>query len=401
MNILDELRGTLALGGNIRIMAMRALVTEACFGMFYVVWQPYVIELGATLPQLGLVQGVMMLFAAVGSLVWGRLSDAWGRKPAAVGSIVCRAVALVFCFIARDWVSFVGFGVFMGLSASWQQNNPAISALMAESVDEERVGTAVSVIMSLGMMASISTASLGGYLALKDGYRLIFLSCIAGEMFNAVLYSTRLRETLGREATVARPAEDLLKGLVDFLRPEAALLPFYVAAVIGSVSYGLSNSILYGLLVVSFGFNTVQLGLMSTLFGLSWGLSQMPVGWLMDRFGRKPFLLLSQIASMAVMAGYFLSRDFAVFLLLQAISGLGHAMWIPAQIAMVTERVPAERRSLAMGKLSTFPMLFSIPAPYLGGLIYEEFGFGAPMLIRLFSLVVSFVIILVFVKEAS
>ena len=307
----------------------------------------------------------------------------------------------MLCLTARDWVSFVGFGVFMGLSASWQQNNPAISALMAESVDEERVGTAISVIMSLGMMASISTASLGGYLALKDGYRLIFLSCIAGEMFNAVLYFMRLSETLDRGALTAKPAEDWLRGLADFLRPEAGLIPFYVAAVIGSVSYGLSNSILYGLLVDSFGFNTVQLGLMSTLFGLSWGLSQMPVGWLMDRFGRKPFLLLSQIASMAVMAGYFLSRDFAVFLLLQAVSGLGHAMWIPAQIAMVTERVPAERRSSAIGKLSTFPMLFGIPAPYIGGLIYEAFGFGAPMLIRLLSLAVSFVIILVFVKETK
>jgi MFS family permease len=148
--------------------------------------------------------------------VWGRLSDAWGRKPTAVGSIICRAVALVFCFAARDWVSFVGFGVFMGLSASWQQSNPATSALMAESVDEERVGTAISVIMSLGMMASISTASLGGYLVMNNGYRLIFLSCIAGEMFNAVLYSTRLRETLDRDALTAKPAQDWLRGVADF-----------------------------------------------------------------------------------------------------------------------------------------------------------------------------------------
>lgn len=399
MFILEDLRRTLELGGNIRIMAVCALITEACFGMFYVVWQPYVIELGATLPQLGLVQGVMILFAAVGSLAWGRVSDAWGRKPAAVGSILCRVVALAFCFAARDWASFVGFGVFMGLSASWQQNNPAISALMAESVEEEKVGTAISVVMSLGMIASISTASLGGYLALKDGYRLIFLSCIAGEMFNAVLYSARLRETLDREALTAEPAQDWSRGLAEFLRPEATLMPFYVAAVIGSISYGMSNSILYGLLVDGFGFNTVQLGLMSTLFGLSWGLSQMPVGWLMDRFGRKPFLLLSQVASMAVMTGYFLSRDFFVFLILQAVSGLGHAMWIPAQIAMVSEQVPPERRSSAIGKLSTFPMFFGIPAPYIGGLIYEAFGFGAPMLIRLLSLAVSFAILLVFVNE--
>lgn len=402
MNLLDELRQTLALGGNIRTMAVRALIAEACFGMFYVVWQPYLLELGATLPQLGLVQGVMILFAAVGSLLWGRLSDSWGRKPVAIASILCRIAALIFCLTARGWGSFIGFSVFMGLSATWQQYNPAISALTAESVDDERVSTAISVTMSLGMMASISTASLGGYLALNGRYRIIFLSCILGEIFNAALFSLKLRETLDKRTVASQePAERWWRGLRDLLRPEAALLPFYAAAVIGSVSYGLSNSILYGLLVDDLGFNTVQLGLMSTLFGLSWGLSQLPVGWLMDRYGRKWFLLLSQVASMAVMAGYILSRDFAVFLVLQAISGMSHAMWIPAQLAMVTERVPSERRSSAIGKLSTFPLLFGIPAPYIGGLLYESLGFGAPMLVRFLSLMASFSIILAFVREAE
>jgi MFS family permease len=402
MGILDMLKQTLALSDNVKTMAVQSLVTEACFGMFYVVWQPYLIDLRATIPQLGLVQGVITLSAALGSLLWGRLSDAVGRKPVYTASFVCRFIAMIFCLTARSWISFIGFGAFIGLSAAWMQSNPAGSALLTESVDEIHAGTAISVYISVGVMASIVTAPLGGYLAMNQGYRLIFLSCLVGELFNIVFVSRRLRETLTGEARgFRRPLAGGLKALADFIRPESILIPFYVVSILDSFSYRLSSSLLYGLLVDSYGFNTVQLGLMSTAFGVSWGLSQIPLGRMMDRYGRKRFLLLSQVAAMLVMAGYILSRSFIVFLVLQSVSGLSHAMWIPAYIAMVAERVPGERRSSVLGKLSTLPQLFGVPAPYIGGVVYEALGFGAPMMIRLIALLLSFLIIFVFIDELA
>ena len=236
---------------------------------------------------------------------------------------------------------------------------------------------------------------------MNKGYRLIFLSCLAGELFNIVFVSRRLRETLLGEARgFRRPLAGGLKALADFIRPESLLIPFYVVSILDSFSYRLSSSLLYGLLVDSYGFNTVQLGLMSTAFGVSWGLSQIPLGRMMDRYGRKRFLLLSQVASMLVMAGYILSRSFIVFLVLQSVSGLSHAMWIPAYIAMVSERAPGERRSSVLGKLSTLPQLFGVPAPYLGGVIYEALGFGAPMMIRLIALLLSFFTVFIFIEES-
>jgi MFS family permease len=138
---------------------------------------------------------------------------------------------------------------------------------------------------------------------------------------------------------------------------------------------------------------------MSTIFGLSWGLSQIPLGLLMDRFGRRAFLLLSISANMIVMSGYILSRDPDLLLFLQIFSGLAHAMWVPAHIALVAERVPRSRRSLAMGKLSTYPLLVGFPAPYIGGLLYEGLGFSAPMMFRLISLLISFLMIILFIDE--
>lgn len=400
MRFLRGPRSALNLSENIRVMAIRALITETFFGMFYVVWQPYAIHLGATIPQLGSVQGIMTLSAAIGSLMWGRLSDIWGRKPIIVASILLRIIAMVFCLVANHWIYLIGFGVFMGLSATWQQTNPSESALVTESVESSRVGTAVSVYMSLGLLASIVMASPGGYLALNNGYSIIFLSCIAAESFNTIYLSIRLKETLKEKSFSIMPRVNFLDRLSGAFRLESELIVFYAINLVGSFGYGVSNAILYSLLVEALGFNTVQLGFMSTLFGLSWGLSQLPIGWLMDRYGRKMFLMLSEASNMIVMSGYILSREFPVLLILQIFSGLAHAMWIPAHLALVSERVPSEKRSMAIGKLSTYSLLIGVPAPYVGGVLYESLGFTAPMVLRLASVAINSVVIFLFLEES-
>ena len=105
------------------------------------------------------------------------------------------------------------------------------------------------------------------------------------------------------------------------------------------------------------------------------------------------------MALIFVMVGYIVSKSFIFFLILQVLSGLGHAMWIPAYLAMVAERGPSDMRSSTLGKLSTIPQLFGIPAPYIGGVIYQIFGFGAPMLIRVVALLLCFSIVSVFIEE--
>jgi len=52
-----------------------------------------------------------------------------------------------------------------------------------------------------------------------------------------------------------------------------------------------------------------------------------------------------------------------------------------------------------LGKLTTLPQLFGIPAPYIGGVIYQILGFSAPMLIRLAVLVLCSAIVFAFIHE--
>ena len=71
----------LALEGNIRVLALQVLVSQLGFGMFYVIWQPYILSTGLRVVDLGIVQSVINLSTTAGLIIWGIMSDRLGRKP--------------------------------------------------------------------------------------------------------------------------------------------------------------------------------------------------------------------------------------------------------------------------------------------------------------------------------
>ena len=87
------------------------------------------------------------------------------------------------------------------------------------------------------------------------------------------------------------------------------------------------------------------------------------------------------------------------FAALHAYFGFLAATWVPAQQALLANSVPVKQRGEAVGRLSAFRGLFSFPAPYIGGLLYDRFGFQAPILANLAGIVIALVVIIVMVKE--
>jgi MFS family permease len=83
---------------NIQLLVLQSIITQFCFGMLLVVWQPYLISLGTTFTQLGTIQAVITIFTALGSLIWGRISDRYGRKPVHIGSMLARMIGILYVF---------------------------------------------------------------------------------------------------------------------------------------------------------------------------------------------------------------------------------------------------------------------------------------------------------------
>jgi MFS family permease len=370
----------LALEGNIRVLAVQTLVSQLGFGMLLVVWQPFLLRLGLTVVDLGVVQSIINLSTAVGLFVWGPLSDIFGRKSVMLLGHASRVAAVTALALSGNIIFLYVFAFFIGFSCLWQQMNPARTALIAESVGVERRATAYSTLMAISQGVSMVTASIGGYLAIVTGYWPIFVITIAGEIMGIILMALFVKETHVIGGSYGRKVG---ARIVANLKPEKDLIPMYLMMVVMGFGYGVGYSLFYGALTDAYGFTTLELGLMSTMTSLAWAFGSIPGGKLSERFGSRVGIMISTASALIAAAGFILFRSLPALLLFSVFNGFDPCFWIPNWTSFIAERVPAKVRSSIFGKLDAYNRLAAIPAPYIGGLIYAGYGFTAPLLVHI------------------
>jgi len=391
--VLRSWSDRLALEGNIRILVVQTLISTLGFGMFVVIWQPYLISEGVSIVEIGWIQSVINLSSGAGLIAWGVLSDRYGRKPVVIVSNVCRILAIAALIVSRNIVFLLVYGFLLGFSALFMIGNPARSALITESVLSEKRATAFSTLMAFGMIANTVTASVGGYLAVTSGYMPILYLAVAGDIIGLIFLTLFLRETLDPKSVRKKTGESLPTRIKGFLVPEKGIRRLYLILFIFGLGYGTGYSLFFATLVDNYGFSAFQLGLMSSAFNLSWALVAIPCGKLSDRFGRKPMFLASLSAAIITAVGFLTFRSFEAFLFFELVSALDPAFWIPAWMAYLSERVPSDRLSTVMGKIDAYSKIAGIPAPWLGGFLYTAYGFSAPLLFHLALLVSGFLLV--------
>ena len=92
----------------------------------------------------------------------------------------------------------------------------------------------------------------------------------------------------------------------------------------------------------------VQIGLLQgTVFGLSYGLSSLPMGWLIDRRNRRVLLIAGVLVWAVGMIGSGLAGGFAFLALWRVALGLVTALLVPASLSMIADLFAPERRSVA------------------------------------------------------
>jgi MFS family permease len=159
--------------------------------------------------------------------------------------------------------------------------------------------------------------------------------------------------------------------------------------------------LLFGMLSQTYGFTTVQLGMMLSLQCLVWSATQVPMGRWVDRYGCKRVMLLSDVIGLVVLVGWLSSHSFAGFALWYVVHGLVYSTWGPAHRAYAIRRLPEAQRAEAMGWLGASRGLARFVAPYLGGLLFERFGFHAPLWANAVGVVAALVAIWMGVDEAQ
>ena len=354
------------------------------------------------MPTLGLLNSIGGMGGIVTTLIQslgGWLADRIGRKPLIILSSLA-IIAGYALFALAGWLhiwTLLLFGVVI-LGAS-SVARPALGAITAESAQAERQGSAFSQMQVAALVPGIIFPVVGGAVADRFGYLVIFGLSLALEALVLAIVWRGLRETGGVHAPRAN-AREAWGALLGSFSPPPGLRGFFIATALDAFVWGMGWGLLYGLISDAYHFSAEQLGLMSALMSLSWAVMQYPIGrWFMDGAHLKRMMLVSEAFGIPLMLIYITQTQFEFFLASQILFAFTAATWVPVLSTFLARSVRDAERAHVFGRIAAFRGIIGFPASAVGGWLYVWGGIRAPLIANLIGIFFILAIIFFFVRE--
>jgi MFS family permease len=127
------------------------------------------------------------------------------------------------------------------------------------------------------------------------------------------------------------------------------------------------------------GASLAIIGAMASAYLISNFAFQYPIGWLADRWGRKPLMIAGLLVEAALSALYLLISDPITFVILRFFEGIAAAALLPSARALINDSVSSEQQGEAYGIFSAFFNGGFLLGPGIGGLV-AALGYTIPFL---------------------
>ncbi len=366
---------------NIRILTARSLLYGVFQRIFMVIRQPFILSLNPSVAVMGFLEGLGGFQGLLPALIqpfFGWLSDRMQRKPFIVLGTVLMEFSLILFLISGLTSTFIFIVPAVVLSAVSLLAMPIIDSLIAESVETSKRSVAYNKIMLASMAPGIFSPFIGGILADRFGFISVLAIGIVIQALIVILLVLFLKEDPFEKRAIN--FSELRSFIKRNLSPSRNVRNLYWMNAIDALSVGLGPGILYGLLRSNFGFSISQLGILSTISAISMVFTQLLISRRIVNFGIKKLLILANVGYLIYVGGAALSNNFYIFLLLEVGMGIAPAFWVPAHKTLLANSVTKKERAEAMGRVTLYRGLFGFPAPFIGGLLYEQFGYQVPLL---------------------
>jgi MFS family permease len=305
----------------------------------------YIISLGGTTAQAGLVTGAAAVMALLARPVSGYLVDAWRRRPVVLLGCVFYIVASLTYLLSTS-VAGLGLGrVFHGFALS--NYTTAANTYVADIAPRLRRAEAIGIFAATADIGLITGPAVGFAIATTFSFHELFIASMTMAIL-ALLSSIFARE---RRARVAehRPPWSLRHGVISVQALPQTWMAFCLGMGIGPLNTFLP------IFATTRGIDNP--GFFFTVQACALLLSRAFAGRLADRRGRTMVIVPGMLLAALAIAMLPFAAQLPQFLISAVLWGVGFGSAQPAALALLVDRAAGVQRGLA---LSTFFMGFDV-----------------------------------------
>jgi DHA1 family bicyclomycin/chloramphenicol resistance-like MFS transporter len=276
---------------------------------------------GASMVQAQLTLTALLLAFGTSQLVWGPLSDKWGRRPVLLGGIGVYVVSAIACALAPDIETLIAARTLQGVAmGACVMAARAIVRDLYEPVQGAKIMS--QALSGLGFIAC-TCVPVGGFLTDLLGWRWALSSLILFAAFTGALIYFYFDESLQQRNPHALQVNSLWAAVKHIVRNPTfqAYNALSTASFAGLFTFLATSSFVF----------TQSMGLSKTIYGLL--MVSMSLSYIVGTFICR-WLLLRTSVQMSVLVASFVSLFAGVLMLLVAYAGPGQS-WFGAWAVML------------------------------------------------------------------
>ena len=423
MTFKDKLKAEFSFfRGNYLILTISWILMDFAGELPGTYYSDYVLQLGGSPSILGLISFASLLALASVQFPGGFLADKYGRRW--LISTLTFGVALSFAFYAAapSWHFILIGAVLQNICLLYQ---PALNAMMADSVPPEKRGMGFSVlnlIMSVSttpapVVALILVATFGSMLGMRIAYTIVVILYLA-----AATVRLKLKETMKNveKASLKDALRSYPRALKDGVNVWKIVPRSMFFLFLSELTMRSSQAMIQTLFLV-YAFYVLQIGGTPTqgippqedpalqLARIKWGyvmtvlfvcmvISALPAGKLIDKAGRKIPLIISHLTMIPAML-LFIYGSYPTLFIAMPLAGFSMLLGFSSYQSLFADLVPQEHRGKVTGSMNFFTYIAMAIGGASGGLLYERVFPQLPFLLVAVLTIPSIVLILFFVHE--
>lgn len=250
-----------------------------------------------SMTQMGL--SMTMLGLGIGSVLWGSLSDHYGRKPMLIISMVIFVIATAVSLLSQTIIFFIICRLFQGIGAG---GGMVLSySIPADKYQGRQLAKVMALVGAINGIAPAGSPLVGGFMADSVGWRGIFVVLLAIGV-GMLVWSLRRPESLPQSRRMTG------KGISEYLKAYGTLFAdrrFMIYVLLKAIGIGLLYAYISSATFIyqeHYGFSAMQ-------FGMVFGANALAIA----------------VGSTLVMKFKVLKKGLVVGTLLMSIFGIGEA----------------------------------------------------------------------------